>query len=168
MSEKCSGFQTIPPTPHICNLDNSTEKINTTFLIMFYLFWHAPLPLLCANVRIGWSIMPLPKKGKVSSNHLTEGSSIKYVCANFQDFYLLPTTCTTVRLVRVTRVKKILQRSRYRGIVNYYFTYHFGRKLKIYLASLLRYGYPVCDIDWFNVPNTVRLNLSFLNSCHQI
>ena len=67
----------------------------------------------------------------------------------------------TVRHVRVTRVKKILQRSRYRGIVNYYFTYHFGRKLKIYLASLLRYGYPACDIDWFNVPNTVRLNLSF-------
>ena len=74
----------------------------------------------------------------------------------------------TVRLVRVTRVKKILQRSRYRGIVNYYFTYNFGRKLKIYLASLLRYGYPACDIDWFNVPNTVRLNLSFLNTCGQI
>ena len=73
----------------------------------------------------------------------------------------------TVHPVRVTRVKKILQRSRYRGIVNY-FTYHFGNKLKINLASLLRYAYPVCDIDWFNVPNTVRLNLSFFNTRGQI
>ena len=77
-------------------------------------------------------------------------------------------TLHAVRLTRVTRVKKILQRSRYRGIANYYFTYHFGRKLKISFASLLRYGYPVCDIDWFNVPNTVRLNLSFFNTCGQI
>ena len=60
----------------------------------------------------------------------------------------------TVRLVRVTRVKKILQRSRYRGIVNYYFTYHFGRKLKIYLASLLRYGNP--DVQ---ILGTLKINL---------
>ena len=49
----------------------------------------------------------------------------------------------TVCLARGTRVMKILQRSRYRGIVNYYFTYHFGGKLKIYLVSLLRYGLSV-------------------------
>ena len=44
------------------------------------------------------------------------------------------------------RVDIILQTSRYHGIVYHYFAYNFGRKLKIYLASLLRYGNPDVQI----------------------